>query len=146
MEFGVFEDYAVRMVLYLSRKPEAIASRSEISEAMHIPITVLAKIGQYLERAGLIEIYRGKKGGYKLRKIPSKITLLEVLESIVGKITLNKCVDNPNFCVREAICPVHFIWKELNERFRNMLQIDFESLVKMERKLNAPKELGVIKS
>ncbi|MFN4132085.1 MAG: RrF2 family transcriptional regulator [Caldimicrobium sp.] len=145
MEFGIFEDYAVRIILYLSRKPEAIVSRSEISKAMHIPITVIAKIGQYLERAGLVEIYRGKRGGYKLKKNPREITLLEVLESIVGKITLNKCVDNPNFCVREGICPVHFIWKDINEKFRSMLQIDFERLVKMEAKLKSSKEVVGIK-
>ncbi|MFN3920871.1 MAG: RrF2 family transcriptional regulator [Caldimicrobium sp.] len=146
MEFGIFEDYAVRMILYLSRNPEIIVSRSEISEAMHIPITVIAKIGQYLERAGLVEIYRGKKGGYKLKKNPREITLLEVLESIVGKITLNKCVDNPYFCVRERICPVHFIWKDINEKFRSMLQIDFERLVKMEAKLKSSKEVVGIKA
>ncbi|MFN3406360.1 MAG: RrF2 family transcriptional regulator [Caldimicrobium sp.] len=140
MELGIFEDYAVRMVLYLSRNLGRIVSRSEISEAMQIPLTVLAKIGQDLERAGVLEIFRGKKGGYRLKKDPQKITLLEVVESMRGKITLNKCVDNPNFCARERVCSVHFIWQELNEKFREMLKIDFKRLIELEDKLLSTKK------
>ncbi|MGC8965308.1 MAG: RrF2 family transcriptional regulator [Caldimicrobium sp.] len=135
MEFGIIEDYAVRMVLYLSRNPEKISSRQEISQAMQIPISVLARIGQILEAGGIVEIQRGKKGGYRLRKPPEKITLLEVIESFVGKIAINKCVDNPNFCVREGICPVNFVWKEINEKFRELLKIDFKTLLEKERTL-----------
>ncbi len=135
MEFGIFEDYAVRMVLYLARDPKKIASRAEISEAMDIPLSVLAKIGQNLERAGILEIYRGKRGGYKLRRDPHKITLLEVLESMIGKIVLNRCIDNPNYCKRDEICPVHFIWKKLNVKFRKILEIDFKKLADLEEKL-----------
>lgn len=135
MEFGIFEDYAVRMVLYLVKNKERIITRAELSEKMHIPITVIAKIGQLLERGGIVEIYKGKRGGYKLRKPPHQITLLEVLESIIGRIVLNKCIENSGFCVREAFCPVHFVWKDLNERFRKMLEIDFEKLRDMEEKL-----------
>lgn len=132
MEFGIIEDYAVRMVLFLARDKEKIYSRNEISEAMLIPITVLARIGQTLEAAGIVEIRRGKRGGYKLRKSPEKITLLEVLESFTGKIAINKCVDNSNFCVREGICQVNRIWKDINEKFRDLLRIDFKTLVEME--------------
>ncbi|MEZ0344567.1 MAG: Rrf2 family transcriptional regulator [Caldimicrobium sp.] len=135
MEFGIMEDYAVRMVLYLSRNPEKIATRQEISQAMQVPLTVLARIGQTLEASGIVEIHRGKRGGYKLRKPPEKITLLEVLESFIGKIAINKCVDNPNFCVREGICPVNIIWKEINDKFRNLLKVDFKTLLKMEKSL-----------
>jgi len=135
MEFGIIEDYAVRMVLYLSRNPEKISSRQEISQAMQIPISVLARIGQILEAGGIVEIQRGKKGGYRLRKPPEKITLLEVIESFVGKIAINKCVDNPNFCVREGICPVNFVWKDVNEKFRELLKIDFKTLLEKEKAL-----------
>lgn len=135
MEFGIIEDYAVRMILYLSRNPEKISTRQEISKAMQIPITVLARIGQTLEANGIVEIHRGKRGGYKLRKPPERITLLEVLESFTGKISINKCVDNPDFCVREGICPVNPIWKDINEKFRELLKIDFKSLLERERVL-----------
>lgn len=135
MEFGIIEDYAVRMVMLLAKDREKVFSRNEISEAMLIPITVLARIGQTLEAAGIVEIRRGKRGGYKLRKPPEKITLLEVLESFIGKIAINKCVDNPKFCVREGICPVNRIWKDVNEKFRDLLKVDFKTLLEMEKSI-----------
>jgi Rrf2 family protein len=136
MEFAIIHDYAIRMVLYLSKNPDKIATRSEISKAMIIPLSLVARIGQVLEASGIVEVFRGKKGGYKLKKAPKDITLLEVIESFTGKIAINKCVDNPGFCPREGICPVNYVWKEINEKFRNLLKIDFAKLLKMEKKLN----------
>lgn len=135
MEFGLLEDYAVRMVLFLSRNPQKVASRAEIGEAMDIPLSVIARLGQTLEKAGIVEIHRGKKGGYRLRKAPDQITLLEVLESFVGKISLNRCVDNPRLCSRNRLCPVHAIWRDINEKFRDLLKIKFSDLVQMEKEL-----------
>ncbi|MCS7149434.1 MAG: Rrf2 family transcriptional regulator [Caldimicrobium sp.] len=134
MEFGILEDYAVRMVLYLAKNPQKIASRAEISEAMDIPMSVLARIGQTLENAGIVEIHRGKRGGYRLRKSPEKITLLDVLESFVGRIALNRCVDNPKICPRDSHCPVNYVWKVVNEKFRDLLKIDFAYILSLEEK------------
>ncbi len=139
MEFGILEDYAIRMVLFLAKSPKNIFSRNEISEAMQIPLSVIAKIGQTLEVSGIVEIYKGKKGGYRLKKNPSETTLLEVLESFRGPIALNKCIDNPNFCSRESFCPVYFIWKEINKKFRDLLKIDFQSLIEKEKELKTEK-------
>ncbi len=136
MEFAIIHDYAIRMVLYLSREPQRIATRSEISRAMYIPLTLVARIGQVLEASGIVEIRRGKKGGYKLKKSPEKITMLEVIESFTGRIAINKCINTPNFCPREGTCPINYVWKEINEKFRNLLKIDFARLVKLDRKLN----------
>ncbi|MCS7198914.1 MAG: Rrf2 family transcriptional regulator [Caldimicrobium sp.] len=134
MEFGILEDYAVRMVLYLAKNPQKVASRAEISKAMDIPMSVLARIGQTLENAGIVEIHRGKKGGYRLRRPPENITLLSVLESFVGRIAINRCVDNPNICPRDDKCPVNFVWKNINEKFRQLLEIDFAYILSLEEK------------
>jgi len=136
MEFTLIHDYAIRMVLYLAREPQRIVTRSEISKAMFIPLNLVARIGQVLEASGIVEIFRGKKGGYKLKKAPEKITLLEVIESFTGKIAINKCINTPGFCPREGVCPVNYIWKEINERFRDLLKVDFAKLVKLDRELN----------
>ncbi len=136
MEFAIIHDYAIRMVLYLSKNPDKIATRSEISKAMIIPLSLVARIGQVLEASGIVEVLRGKRGGYKLKKAPEKITLLEVIESFTGKIAINKCVDNPGFCPREDNCPVNYVWKEINEKFRELLRIDFSKLLKLEKNLD----------
>ncbi len=134
MEFGLAEDYAIRFLMYLTKYPDRIIPRWEISEVMHIPKAFLAKIAQSLEIAGLIEIRRGKKGGYRLKKPPNKISLLDIIEGIKGKLILTKCVENPQICIRSSFCPVHHFWVELNDNLRDALKKQtIAELVKKER-------------
>ncbi len=130
MEIGWIEDYAVRMVLYLSQKEGKIVSRKELAEKVDIPLSLLSRIGQMLEIADLVYVQKGRGGGYKLKKKPEEITLLDVIEAIHGKVYLNRCVESPGFCSRSPACPVHEVWIEINERFRELLKsYDFRKLL-----------------
>jgi Rrf2 family protein len=130
MEIGLIEDYAVRMVLYLSQKEGKVVSRKELVEKVDIPLSLLSRIGQMLEIAGLVYVQKGRGGGYKLKKKPEEITLLDVIEAIHGKVYLNRCVESPGFCIRSPDCPVHEVWIEINERFRELLKsYDFSKLL-----------------
>jgi Rrf2 family protein len=130
MEIGLIEDYAVRMVLYLSQKEGKVVSRKELVEKVDIPLSLLSRIGQMLEIAGLVYVQKGRGGGYKLKKKPEETTLLDVIEAIHGKVYLNRCVESPGFCSRSPACPVHEVWIEVNERFRELLKsYDFSKLL-----------------
>jgi len=130
MEIGLIEDYAVRMVLYLSQKEGKVVSRKELAEKVDIPLSLLSRIGQMLEVANLVYVQKGRGGGYKLKKKPEEITLLDVIEAIHGKVYLNRCVESPGFCSRAPDCPVHEVWIEINERFRELLKsYDFSKLL-----------------
>ncbi len=122
MEIGLLEDYAVRVILYLGEREGEIISRSELSKATDVPLSVLAMICNKLEVAGLIYIARGRFGGYRLKKSPEEITLLDVIEAIKGKIYLNRCVDSSGFCARAPFCPVHEVWLEINQKFKELLK------------------------
>jgi Rrf2 family iron-sulfur cluster assembly transcriptional regulator len=130
MEIGLIEDYAVRMVVYLSQKEGKVVSRKELAEKVDIPLSLLSRIGQMLEIADLVYVQKGRGGGYKLKKKPEEITLLDVIEAIHGKVYLNRCVESPGFCSRAPDCPVHEVWIEINERFRELLKTyDFRKLL-----------------
>ena len=130
MEIGLIEDYAVRMVLYLSQKEGKVVSRKELAEKVDIPLSLLSRIGQMLEVADLVYVQKGRGGGYKLKKKPEEITLLDVIEAIHGKVYLNRCVESPGLCSRAPACPVHEVWIEINERFRELLKsYDFRKLL-----------------
>ena len=96
-------EYAVRCVLHLSSQKEgSIVSRRDISKQMDIPDQFLGKVAQQLARAGLIEIVQGAKGGYRLLVEPSKISLLTVVEAVIGQIFLNDCLMRPGSCKRST--------------------------------------------
>lgn len=116
-------EYAVRCVLYLSGQPPGvIINRNDVAMAMEIPAPFLGKIVQQLARAGILEIVQGAKGGLRLARLPSEISLLEVVEAVTGEIFLNDCILRPESCSRSPICPVHRIWDEARTELRRRLQ------------------------
>ncbi|OAG28101.1 RrF2 family transcriptional regulator [Thermodesulfatator autotrophicus] len=115
-------DYGVRLVVYLAEKPEQIVPRSEVAREMEIPSEFLAKIAQNLAKAGIIEIKQGRSGGYLLRRDPSELTLLEVVEALEGEICLNVCVGRPEACCLSNRCKVHLVWEAARDGLRKLLQ------------------------
>ena len=118
-------EYGVRCMLYLaSLGTGELAMRKEIARAMEIPDQFLGKIAQQLSRAGFIDIVQGAKGGYRLVVPPQKLTLLDVVEAVVGEIFLNDCVMRPAspMPVRHArahcswVCSGTWLWTNTVDR------------------------------
>ena len=58
----------------------------EISEARDIPLHVLEQLFSALRRAGILASQRGVKGGYSFLRPPGEVTLLEVVETVDGRL------------------------------------------------------------
>jgi Rrf2 family protein len=116
-------EYAVRCMLYLScLGVDKIGTRKEIAQAMDIPAQFLGKIAQQLARAGLIEIVQGPKGGFRLVLPPEKVTLLGVIEAVIGEIYLNDCLMRPESCHRSPTCTVYHVWEKARSQLRQTLE------------------------
>ena len=124
-------EYAVRCVLFLASQGEnSLVNRKQIARAMEIPDQFLGKIAQQLSHAGIIEIVQGARGGLRLTRPPEQITLLEVVEAVIGEIFLNDCVMNPKSCNQSVMCPVHVIWRKAKDQLRATLrEATFASLL-----------------
>jgi len=115
-------EYAVRCVLYLSGKEQgAVVPRREIARAMQIPEQFLGKIAKQLSRADILEITQGPKGGLRLATSPDRVTLLDVVEAVVGEIFLNDCLLKSSACSRLASCAVHQVWQKARRQLRQTL-------------------------
>jgi Rrf2 family protein len=103
-------DYAIRVVLYLSQQNSSKKTNSKIiSETENIPLRFLLKILRKLTKSGIVKSFYGVGGGYIIAKTPNKISLKEIIESIEGPITINRCLYDPEFCNLNRInsCVVH---------------------------------------
>jgi len=131
-------EYAVRCVLYLARRGQgALVSRKEVAEEADIPGQFLAKIAQQLARQGIIEILQGAGGGYRLLAEPDQVTMLEVIECIIGEISLNDCVIRPESCSNSSICAVHRVWNQAQVLLRDHLGgVTFADLLAEEKRIN----------
>ena len=107
-----------------------LTSRQEIAAQADIPIHFLAKIAQDLAKAGLIEIRQGAKGGFILSKMPAAITLLDVVETMIGEIYLNDCIARPTGCKVSYHCAVHRVWLDARDQLRDTLRrVTFDQLI-----------------
>ena len=124
-------EYAVRCVLYLASKGVGvICNRKQIAAEMDIPDQFLGKIAQQLARAGFLEIVQGARGGLKLVVEPGGLTLLDVVEAVIGEIFLNDCVIRPESCQRSQACSVHRVWENARNQLRDTLkEATFASLL-----------------
>jgi len=127
-------EYAIRCVLFLSDRGEGrLVSKKEIAQAMEIPDQYLGKIAQQLSRAGIIEILQGARGGFRLVKPPSEISLLRVIEAIMGRIYLNDCILRPESCSKSESCAVHMVWEKARDQLRETLDsARFSQLIQKE--------------
>lgn len=102
-------DYAIRAVLCLAQAGgSASASTSEVARTMDIPYRFLRKLVRPLVRSGIVSSRRGKGGGLTLKRKPSEISLLDVVQAFAPAATkLSRCVDGRSRCARMGYCTVH---------------------------------------
>ena len=125
-------EYAIRCMVYLATRGKGVlTSRQEIADKADIPTHFLAKIAQDLARANFIQIRQGAKGGFILARNPEQITMLEVVETMIGEIYLNECVSRPSSCRVSYDCAMHRVWMEARAQLRQTLNgVTFDQLIR----------------
>ncbi len=102
-----------------------------VSRGVTIPKSFLAKIFQDLAKAGLLRSQRGAGGGFILARPPTKISILEVIEAIDGKIALQRCLGEGPDCEKRESCALCGLFEEAQDRlkevFRNTSLADLAS-------------------
>jgi Rrf2 family protein len=130
-------EYGIRGVLYLAQQEEGkVSMLSAIAKAQDVPPRFLAKIFQALAKAGVVRSHRGAKGGFSLARAASEVTIKDVIEAVEGPIYLNVCLVLPGECNRDALCPVHAVWQEAQEKMMEVLnRKNFAELAQTEKEL-----------
>jgi Rrf2 family transcriptional regulator, iron-sulfur cluster assembly transcription factor len=124
-------DYAIRGMIYLACKPQdEVASIKDIAVFAEASQTFLAKIFQQFSKIGIVRSYRGTGGGFVLGRPATDISLLDIVEAVDGPILVNSCILGEGTCSRDETCPVHPVWKEVQQEMKTMLSsVTLESLV-----------------
>jgi Rrf2 family protein len=68
------------------------------------------KILKKLEKAGLVQGFRGTNGGYALARAPAEMTLYDVVTAVDGPLLLSECLDKNRRCpmnLGKKHCAVH---------------------------------------
>ena len=95
----------------------------QISDKLKSSKHHVAKVMQRLVKDGFLHSHRGPTGGFVLKKEPKDISLLDLYESIEGKIDIGDCpLDNP-------VCPFNRcifnnVTRKLTEEFVNYMKVE----------------------
>ncbi len=130
--------YAVR-VLYCLAKNERRMGAKEISEEMIIPLRFALKLMGKLASAGLVNSFKGNKGGYELGRPADKISLLDAISAVEGPYVMSRCLcteDDPGRCNRGAsgCCVFQREFDRISGIVnRELAAVSFADLLKRER-------------
>jgi Rrf2 family protein len=107
-------DYALIAMKHLALRGDmGSSSAREIAELYAIPIELMAKVLQRLVRRGLLASHQGTRGGYQLARVPTGISVADVIQAIEGPVTVTACsTDDDGQCEQYSKCNVRDpLWK-----------------------------------
>jgi len=80
--FSQTVEYALRAVTYLAHNCESACTTEQIARSTNVPQAYLAKVLQSLLRSGITQSQRGIKGGIRLARHASELTMLDVVQAV----------------------------------------------------------------
>ena len=116
-------EYGLRAVIYVAQNhSDEYVSIREISDKLNISFHFLTKILQTLTETEIMISLRGPKGGVRLAKSPSEITLYKIITTIDGTDIFEKCLLGLHDCQNSKPCPLHEQWNGIRENLKQMFQ------------------------
>lgn len=127
---GRHTDYAARLVLHLASLAENTqVTIAEVAEERMLPLAFVRRLIGPLSTAGILTTVVGAKGGIRLGRPASDITLLDLVNAMEGGITLNHCVNHAQSCPLSSRCPVQSAWAGVTRTLEDSLAaVTFEAL------------------
>jgi FeS assembly SUF system regulator len=108
-------DYASVVMTELANAPHERRSAVELSGRIGLEPPTVAKVLKGLAKGNLVTSYRGAQGGYTLSRAPEAISMLDIIETMEGPLSVTECSVDQGLCAQEAICQVRSNWQRVNE-------------------------------
>jgi Rrf2 family protein len=123
-------DYAARIVLHLASLGQGEqATIAEVAEQKKLPLPFVRRIVAQLVNREVLLTARGKKGGIRLGRDASEISLLDIIEAMEGAVLLSECSGEHATCPFRGHCPVQVAWKSVGgELKRSLANVRFDTL------------------
>lgn len=122
-------EYATFGLMELARYGDKFMDVRVIAKREKISPQLLSKVFQKLNKAKLIESKVGPNGGFRLRKEPEHIRLLEIMEAVQQKNVIKCFAGAADYC-KKPNCPFKKVTKEIENNLDNQLsKISLKSLI-----------------
>lgn len=143
--------FGLRALLHLAESGNRVpVSVSALANEMAVSPDYLMQLFVKLRRAGLVRSVRGPRGGFKLTRAPSKISVGDIVRAVEGPIGVAPCVA-PESCYggrarrrAEVLCPkrdkcaAKLVWEKMSAEIENFLNhTDLRQVLNESQRLNA---------
>ncbi|MCM8801277.1 MAG: Rrf2 family transcriptional regulator [Candidatus Omnitrophica bacterium] len=124
-------DYAIRILCFMVEEPNKIFTTKDLVKKLNIPYPFLRKILQILHKNNILEAFKGKRGGFLLKKSIDEIYLLDLMNIFQGKFSLSQCLFKKKPCPRIDSCKLRKKLKKMEGYLLSELKrISLGSLLK----------------
>ena len=121
LKIGKLTDYGVLMLSTLAEQPAVLRQTESLAETTGLTLPTTRKVMKALSDAGLVQAQRGAKGGYRLARAASMISLRDVVEAFEGPIALTECTQDHHGCDITEQCSLADGWGGINQLLMQML-------------------------
>ncbi len=121
MELSTKGRYGVKAMMDLAvHYGETPTSIKSISARQGISEYYLEQLFSPLRRAKLIKSIRGAQGGYILNRLPSEITILEIMNILEGPVEISECLDKED-CNHIDACATRVLWQKISDSINSVM-------------------------
>lgn len=117
LKISAMTRYALRILADIALHADDGEPRTEkaIAERQEISMKFLSRIVIPLRSAKIIAAKQGSRDGFALRKSPSEITMLEIVETMQGPVAVLDCLVRSAPCGRSTKCLARRVWCRVND-------------------------------
>ena len=119
MQLNKFTDYALRLLMYISRPRDTPYTIAEIARDLHVSQNHLVKIVHFMGKQDWIITTRGKGGGIRLNAETLNLNLGHIVRILQGNNQIVECNTPP--CVLRSNCGLKGILDQALEQFYQSL-------------------------
>lgn len=115
------QKYALKIIYYLAQHKGSIVSASTLNCELQIPYKYLTQILTQLSKVNLLEVYKGKMGGFKFELEDKEVSLFQIVNAI-GEINHTQCILNASKCNCSNPCFLHSKWEGIRDEIMDFLK------------------------
>lgn len=108
--------YGLRIMVELAlRHGSGPVLVTTIAQSQDLPGKYIHVLVGGLKAAGLVTAVRGPNGGLELAREPARITALDIVEALEGRLAPVDCAAEGGTCGRSGDCVARDVWTDLAE-------------------------------
>lgn len=118
-------EYALMALKVMAQKRQGeLTSAKEVVEQTGCPFDATARVLQQMGQKGILRSEQGAYGGYVVIRDLSKVSIFELMETILGPMAVAKCLQGDAGCDLKSKCnivsPVNVLNRRLMEFYQSL--------------------------